>query len=293
MVEISTKDMPREEWLAHRKKGIGGSDAAAILGHNEYRSPYSVWADKLGLLPERPDTEAMRQGRDLENYVARRFHEESGKEVRRVNAILANAQYPVLTANIDRRIVGEAAGLECKTTSVMNLKKFKNGEYPAAYYCQCMHYLAVTGWDRWYLAVMVLNQGFYTFVIERDEGEIQSLIQQELDFWRLVETKTPPPIDGSEATRRAIETTNPADDAKEPALLYGMEEDIIALEHHKQRKKDVELAIGEITNKIRAALAGSTKGIMHGYEVHLKVIAKAPYTVIPKPYTTIKIKEAS
>ena len=69
---ISTKDMPREEWLEYRRLGIGGSDAGAIIGMNPYATPYSVWADKTGRLPEKEDNEAMRQGRDFEDYVAKK-----------------------------------------------------------------------------------------------------------------------------------------------------------------------------------------------------------------------------
>jgi putative phage-type endonuclease len=76
---ISTLNMPREEWLQWRKKGIGGSDAATILGLNPYASLLSLWADKLGMMPEREDNEQMRQGRDLEGYVAERFMEATGK----------------------------------------------------------------------------------------------------------------------------------------------------------------------------------------------------------------------
>ena len=161
IARIPTKNMSREEWLWHRRGSLGGSDAAAILGLSQWITPYTVWADKTGRLPEQPDNEAMRQGRDFEDYVAQRFTEVTGKKVRRNNAILKNTDYPFAHANIDRSIVGENAGLECKTTSVMNLRKFKNGEYPDTYYCQCVHYMAVTGADRWYLAVLVFGQDFY------------------------------------------------------------------------------------------------------------------------------------
>ena len=63
------------------KKSLGGSDVGAVLGMNPYRSPYSVWAEKTGRLPPKEDNEAMRQGRDLENYVAERFCGESKKKV--------------------------------------------------------------------------------------------------------------------------------------------------------------------------------------------------------------------
>ena len=52
----------------------------------------------------------------------------------------------------------------------------ENGKYPPAYYVQCVHYLAVTGYDRWYLAIMVLGRGFYIFTIERDQAEIDALM---------------------------------------------------------------------------------------------------------------------
>ncbi len=204
--KIPIKDMSREDWLEHRKTGIGGSDAAAIVGLNSYSTPYSVWADKTGRTPPRPDNEAMRQGRDFEDYVAKRWEEATGKKVRRENYILRNPKYPFALANIDRRVVGENAGLECKTTSLMNLKKFKNGEFPANYYVQCMHYMAVTGAERWYLAVLVLNQEFYEFTIERDEDEIAELMRMEKEFYQHIETDTPPPVDGCNPTTDTLVT---------------------------------------------------------------------------------------
>lgn len=70
---IPIGNLSRNEWLQLRKNGIGGSDAGAICGLNPYASPLSVYMDKTGGLEEKEDNEAMRQGRDLEEYVARRF----------------------------------------------------------------------------------------------------------------------------------------------------------------------------------------------------------------------------
>jgi len=204
LIRIPTTNMSHEDWLKHRMESIGGSDAAGILGMNAYSSPYSVWADKTGRTAPKEDNEAMRLGRDLEDYVAKRFTEATGKKVRRENFILRNPDIPFAHANVDRLVIGEDAGLECKTTSVLNLKKFKNGEFPENYYVQCVHYLAVTGAKRWYLAVLVLGQGFYWFVIERDDAEIKALLQEEEAFWNLVTTDTPPFADGSKATTEAL-----------------------------------------------------------------------------------------
>ena len=152
--------LSHKQWLEERRKSIGGSDAAALVGMSPYATPYMVWADKTGRLPPKEDSEAMRQGRDLEEYVAKRFCEKNEKKVHIQSGIIRNPAYPYAHATIDRKVTGERAGLECKTTSAMNLKKFKNGEYPENYYAQCMHYLAVTGWERWYLAVLVLGRDF-------------------------------------------------------------------------------------------------------------------------------------
>ncbi len=94
LIYINTKNMSREDWLKERRKAIGGSDAAAIIGLNAYATPYTVWADKTGRLPEKPDSEAMRQGRDLEQYVVDRFTELTGKRARKLNAIIKNPEYP-------------------------------------------------------------------------------------------------------------------------------------------------------------------------------------------------------
>lgn len=108
-----------EEWLAQRSTGIGGSDAGAILGMNKWKSPYTLWAEKTGKLPkETKSTEAMRIGTDLEDYVAKRFSEAEGKRVQRSSFSYQSSEYPWMLANIDRKIVGENAGLECKTANI-------------------------------------------------------------------------------------------------------------------------------------------------------------------------------
>lgn len=203
---VSTLGMSREDWLQRRKGSIGGSDAAAIVGLSRWSSPYSVWADKTGRVPDKEDNEAMRQGRDLEEYVARRFTEATGKKVRRRNAMLYNSKYPFAHADVDRLVDGERAGLECKTTTALDaMKRFSSGaEFPERYYVQCVHYLMVTGLERWYLAVLVLGKGFFTFVLDRDEAEIAALAEAEAAFWRHVTEDTPPEVDGMEATQDAI-----------------------------------------------------------------------------------------
>ena len=221
---VSTRNMSRPEWLARRRNTIGGSDAAAIVGLSRYGSQYSVFMDKTGRLPDKPDTEAMRQGRDLEEYVSQRFEEETGKKVRRLQAMLYNPLYPFAHADVDRMVCGEDAGLECKTTSTLDVKQFHGVEFPEKYYAQCVHYMAVTGCKRVYLAILVFGKGFYWFTIERDENEVQSLVESEVEFWQTyVEQNRPPVADGSESSLETIQKLHPYDDG-DTVQIMGMDD---------------------------------------------------------------------
>jgi putative phage-type endonuclease len=222
--KIQTLGMTREAWLAERKKSLGGSDMGAVLGLNHFSSPAKVWAEKTGRLPDEPDNEAMRVGRDLEDYVARRFEEASGKRVRRCNYILRNDDAPHLHANIDRDIVGEDSGLECKTASALSTKNYTTGgEFPESYYAQCVSYIAVTGHKRWYLAVLILGRCFkvYQLTTATDDvcppwcessvyvspDELSALRTAAADFWtKYIETDTMPPADGEAATTETLGT---------------------------------------------------------------------------------------
>lgn len=276
LTKISTVGMSHEEWLEHRNKTIGGSDASAILGMSEYSSPYTVWAEKLGKLPPKEDNEAMRIGRDLESYVAQRFTEKTGKKVRRENNILHNPEYPFAHANVDRMIVGEDAGLECKTTSSLNLTKFKDGEFPDRYYAQCVHYLMVTGCKRWYLAVLVLGKGFYDFVIERDEEEIKALAKSEADFWEYVKTQTPPAADGTDSTTKTITTIFPNSNT-ETVNLFAYEDSLRQYVALGKQIKELENLQAEMANKVKSFMSEAGKGESDNFKVSWPTTSKTTF----------------
>lgn len=263
---VSTARMGREEWLALRRKSIGGSDAAGIIGLSRWSSPYTVWADKTGRIPDKPDTEAMRIGRDLEDYVARRWCEATGKRCRRKNAILYNRLYPFAHADIDREVVGEDAGLECKTTSAMNVRKFQDVEFPEEYYAQCVHYLAVTGFSRWYLAVLVFGRGFYVYTLERDQAEIEALMQAERTFWQYVKTDSPPPVDGGMPTTEAIQTIY-AESSGQSIQLFGREAALREWESLKRQNQQISRRIREIQQIIMLDMGSAEDAQCGAYHI--------------------------
>ena len=137
--------------------------------------------------------------------MARRFMEATGKKVRRANAMYYHEDHPFMLADVDRMIVGESAGLECKTASPYMEDKWKDGNVPVHYLIQCHHYMAVCGADAWYIAALILGRGFVYYRIDRDEELISSLIQIETDFWKEhVLKKVLPAPDGSETADKAI-----------------------------------------------------------------------------------------
>lgn len=205
--KISIKDLDRSEWLKLRKTGIGGSDAGAICGLNPYSSKMSVYRDKTcETEDEQEDNESIRQGHDLEEYVAQRFTEATGLKVRKSNFMYRSVENPFMIADVDRMVVGEDAGLECKTASAYNSDKWKDGDIPLHYIMQCYHYMAVTGKRTWYIAAVILGSKFIYRRLEWDDALISGLIEAERYFWtEYVEKGIMPDPDGSKACDEVLE----------------------------------------------------------------------------------------
>ena len=173
--KISLKGVSHEQWLKLRKTGIGGSDAGAVCGLNPYSSAMKVFQDKISENVEEADNEAMRIGHDLEDYVAKRFTEATGLKVRKSNFMYRSKEHPYMLADVDRLIVGEDAGLECKTASAYSADKWADGHIPLHYVMQCYHYMAVTGKRTWYIAAVILGKEFVYHKLEWDDELIEIL----------------------------------------------------------------------------------------------------------------------
>ena len=109
-----------------------------------------------------------------------------------------------MVANIDRRVVGENAILECKTANQYLATEWQDDEIPASYLLQVQHYLFVTGAEVGYIAVLIGGQKFIWKEVQRDEELIQMIIESEKNFWKMVQDKTPPALDGSSAAEKYL-----------------------------------------------------------------------------------------
>ena len=262
----------RDEWLKLRTRYIGGSDAASVVGLNEYQSPYALWCEKRGITEPFEGNLRTQVGTFLEDFVAKKFEEETGKRVRKSNFSFVNDDYPFAIADIDRFVNGEEAILECKTTSELNLKHYKDGDYPARFYVQCQHYMAVLGKQKAYLAVLIGNREFKIFEIERDEDEISALMEAEKNFSEYMVGDNPPPIDGSESTREALnaQIDNSAVEEPEPVDLSDKKQTLETLFEIENTISQLEEQRDSIKNQLIQAIGDSWRGLVDGYEVTYK-----------------------
>ncbi len=264
---ISTLGMDRGEWLRLRKTGIGGSDAGAICGLNPYASAMSVYKSKVSEDAEDVDNETMRQGRDLEEYVARRFCEATGLKVRRSNMMYRSREYPFMIADVDRLVVGEDAGLECKTASAYSTDKWKDGQVPLHYLMQCYHYMAVTGRKSWYIAVAILGRDFKYAKIEWDDKTIWSLIQIERAFWeRHVVPHIMPSPDGSKDCDDVLKDCFPGG-KKDAIPLIGFDEKLKHREELVSKIESLEAEQKQIEQEIKLYMADNEAAYADGYRI--------------------------
>jgi putative phage-type endonuclease len=154
---LQVRNFPsREEWLQARKNYIGGSDAAAILGLNPWKTNVDLWEEKTGRkeAADISDNEAVKFGSLSEPYLRELFKlDNPDLDVRYIeNNMFINDTYPWAHASLDgwmKDKEGRAGILEIKTTTIQNyasVKKWEN-KIPDNYYCQILHYFLVTGFD--------------------------------------------------------------------------------------------------------------------------------------------------
>lgn len=262
ITRVKSTDFSKEEWLEQRRMTIGGSDAGAVLGLNKYKSPYALWCEKTGaVIPDDiSDKEAVRLGNDLEEYVAQRWMEATGKRLRRDNHFVYNSEYPFAHVQADRLVVGEDAGFEAKTTSSWEIvQQCREGIYPDTWYAQCVHGMMVTSKKKWYLGVLCLGHGFYHFEIERNEDEIAALANAERQFWARVQTNTPPPLDGTDSTADALKVVL-GDSVEQTVDLTGVVNHLQLYTRLREQGKQIDEQIAECQAHIMQFMGTASKG---------------------------------
>lgn len=264
----------RDEWLEWRRAGIGASDVAGILGISPWESPYSVWANKVGLVPGKDITEAMELGLAMEGTIARLFHQRTGLYVASEQAMCEHPDKPWARASLDGRVYetpnwergGELGNLESKTTSDSPAKWEQ--EIPAYYAAQVQWQMWVTGATHTWVACMHASFGlaFRVYEVERDEADIAFIVPRVEAFWNdHVQAGVPPETDATAATTETLKQL-----AADPGAVVDLSEhaDLFAALH--RAKADAKLAgdrVVALENTIKARMGECTEALVNGDRV--------------------------
>ena len=264
--------MNKLDWLRERQCGIGGSDVGAILGVNKYKTPFEVYLEKTEPITEvKEQSESAYFGDIFEDVVAKEFEKRNGKKVRRDRKHYKHKDYPFMVANIDRRVVGENAILECKTANQFLMKEWEGEEVPASYLVQVQHYLAVTGAEIGYIAVLIGGQKFIWKEVQRDEELIEMIIEAEKDFWKKVQDETPPVLDGSSAAENYLkEKYKQAESEKAVELGFEYKDKIKTYLEKKEQLKVFETEVKELENQIKFEIGRAEYAHAPGYTLSWK-----------------------
>ncbi len=197
----SLENITHEEWLKLRNLGIGGSDVGAILGYDKYKSNVDLWKHKKGIEKiSFTGNAATERGHKSEEHIAKLWEAFNLDRVKLIKPEYSycHSEYEFMRANFDyfAKVDDEDCIIEIKTAEPQNMKEWKNG-IPDVYYCQCLHYLAVSGLKTCYLiAAIRLRMSsdivLKEYVISRNEEEINFIVEKEKEFWESLKGDIPP-----------------------------------------------------------------------------------------------------
>ena len=259
---VNTKEITHDQWLALRRQSLGGSDSGICVNMNQYSSLLTLYSRKKGLVKDAEDNEAMRLGRDLEQYVADRFMEATGKKVINDHFMYLDDDYDFISANVDRKVVKENAGFEAKTMSGFNGYNIEAGDIPGHYYCQLQHYCMVMGWDYMYIGILVLQKGFYWHKVKRNDDFIKSLREAEIAFWtQYVEKGIMPEPDGSDASIDTLKDLYPKGYKDTEIVIPGLDRLITDYKSLKEIADDYGKQAERVKAQICQRLGSNEAGI--------------------------------
>lgn len=274
IMSVEQMDNDRKAWEELRNTGIGGSDVAVIVGKNKWKSPYTLWAEKTGKIePEDlSQNEFVYWGNVHEESIAQRFTRDTGLKVKRCGT-LADEEYPYFHANVDRLVVGENAGLECKTANGFKAKEWANDEAPEAYILQCQWYMGITGADKWYLACLIGGNHYVCKEIPRNESDIEALREAAKNFWENhVLADVPPETDGTDSTSETLDTIFKEGQPMAMALPSMAQIWIDRLDSLYTTEKLVKEQKTEAQNALKAMLGDCEVGAFNDRQISWKAI---------------------
>lgn len=180
-----------------RRKFIGGSDIAAILGISPWKTSMDLWLDKITPPVENgQNAAAKRRGSRLEPYILDMIREEHGLEIIANNQRYIDPHLDYIAAEIDAETADE--NIEIKTVHPFKAKEWgdlNTDQLPMHYVAQVQHGLGVRN-RRVARVFALIGDELRPYVVERDDELIEVMRARCAEFWtKYVLTKIQPPVD--------------------------------------------------------------------------------------------------
>lgn len=307
--------MERTEWLEERKKRIGASECAIVMGFSPWKSPLALYYEKTGEIePEDiSDKAVIKMGIKLEPVVAELFQENNptlnftayGADK---PTIMTNPLYPFMACSPDGLAVDEdnvICGVELKTTAEHNKADWADGCVPYHYQLQCQHSMAVTGFDRWYIACLIGGQQYVQTTVWRNEDLIDLIIEEERTFWDNVKRERPPECDGSESDWNVIKKLHPKSNGATidltefndigvvDCLLQNYENLSVDMKFYQDKVKEIQRRQDEIKQELVLMLGDAERGVYGDTIVEYKTVERKEHVVKASNFRKFSIKKGA
>lgn len=167
--KISVENLTLEDWLVLRVMlGLGGSEVAAVLGMNQYETPFSIWKKKVADEIEVEENDYMTFGIFVEPAIIAWYNKRTKNNAIKDTFIRIHPKYDCLFTSLDGVIhdeFGNEIGLvECKSTTQRNYENWEKDTedcvqgIPLYHYCQVQHEMSITGLPWCDLAILITDR---------------------------------------------------------------------------------------------------------------------------------------
>lgn len=169
--------------MKNRHTYIGGSDVAAILGLNRYKTPYEVWDEKKNGNNPFTGNAATEWGKKLEPVLIDHYEQEEGCKVEERNSLYWPDKNIPLACHPDGIRTYPRRNVEAKTVSTVARKHWQN-ELPLEYYCQVQHEMFCTNTeDTDFICLSLDDRDYFKINIKRDNDFIAKQNEYLISWW--------------------------------------------------------------------------------------------------------------
>ncbi len=245
--------MEKALWLEERRKGIGGSDVAAIMGLSPWKTAYQVYQEKRKEVEDWSGNDLTDWGKRMEPAIRQWYSDKTGRDVRLPDKIMYHPQHPFMLASLDG-FTDDGRVVEIKTArSGRDWGEPETNQIPDYYAVQVHHYMTITGFQVADIPVSIAGGSPSLYIVEADKEISEMIIEACAKFWERVQSGNPPdPVTYADAVARfgSLKTEGAivADDKEIHAIegIKSVRAQIKELEEHEEAwKARIIIALGE------------------------------------------------